>query len=163
MDPLASRRKDHGQVSIITETFLGGGEAFDQGRMSAGFCGRFSVWQGSFYGAEASRCSRACGKSSVPARRNQQQRPLRGLDLVPLDRQDDAEPGKIRGTTGRQDRQKSLTGQLWGSFFVRIRPTIPISPQGGDLRSLRRKSGAMLVSGMPGAGKMRPGRQSSRI
>ena len=67
---------------------------------------------------------------------------------MPLDRQDDAEPGKIRGTTGRQDRQKSLTGQLWGSFFVRIRPTIPISPQGGDLRSLRRKSGAMLVSGV---------------
>ena len=62
--------------------------------------------------------------------------------------QDDAEPGKIRGTTGRQDRQKTLTGQLWGSFFVRIRPTIPISPQGGDLRSLRRKSGAMLVSGV---------------
>ena len=72
----------------------------------------------------------------------------RGLNLVPLDRQDDAEPGKIRGTTGRQDRQKTLTGQLWGSFFVRIRPTIPISPQGGDLRSLRRKSGAMLVSGV---------------
>ena len=35
-----------------------------------------------------------------------------------------------------------------GSFFVRIRPTIPISPQWGDLRSLRRKSGAMLVSGV---------------
>ena len=50
--------------------------------MPAGFCGRFSVWQGRFYGAEASRFSRACGKLSVPARRNQQQRPLRGLDLV---------------------------------------------------------------------------------
>ena len=112
--------------------------------MSAGFCGRFSVWQGRFYGAEASRCSRACGKLSVPARRNQQQRPLRGLDLVPLDRQDDAEPRKIRGTTGRQDRQKSLTGQLWGSFFVRIRPHNSDFLTGGDLRVSETKIGSYV-------------------
>ena len=50
------------------ETFQGRGEALNHGRMSAGFWGRFWVWQRCFYGADAFRCSRACGKSCAPAR-----------------------------------------------------------------------------------------------
>ena len=102
--------------------------------MSAGFWGRFLVWQCRFYGAEAFWCSRAWGKSRAPSRCDRRRCPL--LDV------DTGVAGENSGVLRYAGpRENAAQGKYRPLFFRRIRPTIPISPQGGGaLRALREES-----------------------